>query len=148
MSILPSSPQSFHSAKTIGSSPVQTPSPRTPTPLYRQIRLLPYELREYIQIYFEEGLCKHRTGAFARILLIYISRLSGSDLPENHPNIGDNFRRCPTGNTTTLATPCIHSYASNPSYFDHASKECRAYRSRKSCSPIPAIGGTACTPRD
>ena len=52
-----SSPQSFQSAEVNHSPTVQQIRDDQPT-FRRQVKLLPYELREHCMIYFEEGLCR------------------------------------------------------------------------------------------
>lgn len=51
------SPQTSQSAEANHSSPVQQSRDDQPTS-HRQVKLLPYELREHCMIYFEEGLCR------------------------------------------------------------------------------------------
>lgn len=72
-----SSPQSFQSARTIGSSPLKPSSiTNTPTPLYREVRNLPYELREQVTVYFEEGLREYHDNAVALSVANYSVKTS------------------------------------------------------------------------
>jgi len=133
------SPQTSPSARTIGSSPVRTPTPNTPPPLYRQVRALPYELREHVMIYFEEGLCKEGRSLL-QLQLTRTSRLPSSKLSENTPHLWGDLLCFSARHPTAFATSCFDSYSSSTSYSDYTGQDCGPDRGREPCSSILTAG--------
>ena len=140
LSTLPdSSSQLFDSDKIIHSSPVRPNEDNQPT-FHRQVKLLPYELREHCMIYFEEGLCGSLTvSALAKC----------ADRRYRLPSVKSSdiltwVRVCllvtDTHHPTTATSHCPHSYFSRSSNLDYTCEVLRPDSGLKSCPPIPTVG--------
>ena len=119
-----SSPQTFQSAEVNHSPPVQQIGDDQPT-FHRQVKSLPYELREHCMIYFEEGLCRLSKASADDPCADREYRLPSLEPPHSPPDFCSSLFSTDTGHPTAITAPGSDSYASSSSYLNYACQDFR-----------------------